>query len=75
MRTWDLNAGAAKLELAMKALAGVNADVGERWSDEKNLAFQKEYIRPLDPKMRNLFDALNRLADVLATAARQCEDR
>lgn len=75
MRTWDLTAGAAKLELAIKALQGTNADVAERWNDEKNLAFQNEYIRPLDPKIRNLFDALHRLAEVLATASRQCEDR
>jgi hypothetical protein len=75
MRTWDLNAGAAKLDLAMKSLQGTNADVAERWSDEKHRAFQEEFIRPLDPKLRNLFDALHRLADVLATASRQCDDR
>jgi hypothetical protein len=74
MRTWDLNAGVAKLELAMKSLKGTNADVAERWSDEKNAAFQEEFVRPLDPKLRNLFDALHRLADVLATASRQCGD-
>jgi hypothetical protein len=74
MRTWDLNAGAAKLELAMKSLTGTSADVAERWSDERNLAFREEFIRPLDPKLRNLSDALHRLADVLATAERQCGD-
>jgi uncharacterized protein YukE len=75
MRTWDLNAGAAKLELALKVFMASNYDVAEHWSDDTNRAFQATYVRPLDPAMRSLLEALHRLSEVLANAERECDER
>ncbi len=56
----------------MKSLQATSAEVKEYWSDEANRKFQETYISPVEPKLRNLLDAIQRLADVLASAENQC---
>ncbi|MBN2580974.1 MAG: hypothetical protein JXB10_18475 [Pirellulales bacterium] len=72
MKTCDLSAGAAKLELAMESLHAADAEANHYWSDEAHCKFQETYVAPLDPKVRRLLDAIQRLAEVLAVAERQC---
>ncbi len=72
MRTWDLNTGAANLEMAMASLQAACADASEQWTDQTNRDFQKDYLAPLDPKFRRALDAVHRLAQVLTRAERDC---
>jgi hypothetical protein len=72
MRLWDLNTGAAKLELGMDSLQKAAAEVGTRWDDEAFRGFQSDYLEPLEPRIRRALDAIHRLAEVLARAEREC---
>jgi len=74
MRLWDLTAGTAKLEFALKTLQTKTADIGEAWSDEAYARFLETYLEPVEPRMRTMIDAIHRLSDVLSTAERQCGD-
>jgi hypothetical protein len=72
VKTWDLTAGAGKLELALESLHTARIEVEKYWSDEAERKFQGTYVTPLEPKVRSLLDALQRLGEVLAAAERQC---
>ena len=74
MRLWDLTAGAAKLELALKTLQTKTAEIGEAWSDEAYDRFLETYLEPIEPRMKTMIDAIHRLSEVLNTAERQCRD-
>ena len=74
MRPWDLTAGTAKLELALKTLQTRTADIGEAWSDEAYTRFLETHLEPIAPRMKTLIDAVNRLSEVLNAAERQCRD-
>jgi hypothetical protein len=72
MKSWDLTSGASKLELSMQSLQMACAEAQQYWSDEAQRKYQETYIAPLEPKVRNVLDAIHRLAEVLANAERQC---
>jgi hypothetical protein len=72
MKTCDLSAGAAKLELALESLHAADAEANQYWSDEAHRKFRETYVAALEPKVRRLLDAVQRLAEVLAAAERQC---
>jgi len=72
MKTWDLSAGASKLKLALDSLHAARGEVEKYWSDQAHRKFQETYVAPLEPKVRNLLDAVQRLAEVLNTADRHC---
>lgn len=74
MRLWDLTAGAAKLELAVKTLQTKAADIGDAWSDEAYARFLETYLEPIEPRLKSMIDAIHRLSDVLNAAERQCCD-
>jgi hypothetical protein len=72
MRNVDVNAGAAKLELALKTFRTTFAAVESQWTDAARRDFQETHLAPLEPKVKNMVDAITRLAEVLAAAERQC---
>ena len=72
MKTWDLTAGAAKLKLALESLHAAGAQVEQYWHDEAQRKFQETYLASLEPQVRSLLDAIKHLAEVLASAERQC---
>jgi uncharacterized protein YukE len=74
MRLWDLTAGAARLELALKTLQTRVADIGEAWSDEAYGRFLETYLEPIEPRMKTMIDAVHRLSEVLSEAERNCRD-
>ncbi len=74
MRAWDLTAGTAKLELALKTLQAKTAEIGEAWADDAYARFLETYVEPIEPRMRTMIDAVHRLSEVLNTAERQCRD-
>lgn len=72
MRSWNLSGGAAKLEMAAKTLFGAVHDASRAWDDATNRRFQQTYLGPLEPKLRDLLDAIRRLDQVLQSADRAC---
>ncbi len=74
MRLWDLTAGVAKLELALKTLQTKTAEIGDAWSDEAYTRFLETHLEPIEPRMKTMIDAIHRLSEVLNTAERQCRD-
>jgi hypothetical protein len=75
MRTWDLNSGAAKLEMALEALQEAAAASMDEWSDDSNRMFQEKYILPIEPRVRRAMEAFRALAEVLGRAQRACGSR
>jgi hypothetical protein len=73
VKNWDLNAGAARLELALEALRKTTAEVGESWSDQTYEDFRQSYLVPLEPKVRTALDAVHRLEQILGRARRECD--
>ena len=74
MRQWDLTAGAAKLDLAFKALLQSTNDINESWDDATFENFRETFVDPLEPKIKTLLEGVNRLSEVLNTARQQCRD-
>jgi hypothetical protein len=72
MKAWDLNAGIGKLKLSLESLNEASANAQQYWNDEAYCRLQETYIAPVDPKVRNLLDALQRLGEVLNSAEREC---
>ena len=75
MKHWDLSTGTGRLELALQALGRTKGDVAESWDDDASRRFQETFVEPLEPRIRTLLDAPGRLAEVLASAERQCRDQ
>jgi hypothetical protein len=73
VKSCDLSSGAAKLELAIKSLRTTIYAVNEQWKDEAQRKFQENHLAPIEPNVRNMIDAIGRLAEVIATAERQCD--
>jgi hypothetical protein len=74
MKTFDVNAGAAKLEMALKTFHTTFAAVDPQWTDAARREFQETHLAPMEPNVKNMVEAVTRLAEVLAAAERQCSD-
>ena len=72
MKSCDLSAGAAKLELAIKSLRTTISAVEQQWNDETHRQFQEAHLAPIEPKVRGTFDAIARMGEVIAAAERDC---
>ncbi len=73
MRKWDLNTGAARLDLALRSLQLAWNDAGELWDDETSRAFREKYFHPLEPRVRRAMDAIQRLSEVFSAAERELD--
>ena len=73
MKTWDLNAPAAKLEVAAKGLRTTMTAVDKQWADQARRDFENMYLVHLDSNLRGIQDAIKRLAEVLASAQADCD--
>lgn len=74
MRAWDLTGNSAKLGEAMHTFQTVASNIADSWSDQAYTNFVETYLEPVEPRVRTTLDAARRLAEVLASAAKQCED-
>jgi hypothetical protein len=70
MKHFDLSSGASKMALALKQLDIKWESAKESWNDGTSKAFHKEHIEPLMPDVKQTLEAVGRLAEVLARAAR-----
>lgn len=74
MRRWDLHTEASKLELAFELLRSADAEATHHWDDSTHREFQEKYLGPLEPQLKRAVGAVQRLAEVLARAQRECDD-
>ena len=72
MKNSDIVGAAAKLELALKTFRTTFAAVDPQWTDAARRDFEETHLAPVEPNVRNMLEAIARLAAVLATAERQC---
>jgi hypothetical protein len=72
VKSCDLTAGAAKLELALKSLRTTAAAVEAQWNDEAQRKFRENHLAAVEPKTRGMFEAIGRMTEVLAAAERDC---
>jgi hypothetical protein len=73
VKSCDMSTGAAKLELAMKSLRTTLSAVEKQWNDETHRKFHEIHLAPIDPSVRGMFDAIARMAEVIAAAERDCD--
>ena len=72
MKTWDLISGSKKIDLAADGLRVAASEVERYWNDKAYQKFMETYITPLDPRVRAYLDAIQRLAEILNAAERDC---
>ncbi|RLS34564.1 MAG: hypothetical protein DWH79_04095 [Planctomycetota bacterium] len=74
MKSFDLSSGASKLALALKQLDIKWNSATDTWNDGTAKGFHKEHIEPIMPEVKTTLEAIGRLAEVLARAARDVAD-
>jgi hypothetical protein len=74
MKVGDLSGGASKLALSLKQLGIKWESAKEAWNDSTSKVFHKDHIDPLLPAVKETLEAVGRLAEVLARAARDVSD-
>ena len=72
MRGCDPTSAAAKLEMALEAIHRARADVSQQWDDPMSRGFDKDFLDPLEPKVKLALDAIHHLSQVLSKAEREC---
>ena len=74
MKHVALSSGASHMALALKQLDIKWESAKESWNDGTSKAFHKEHIEPLMPDVKQTLEAVGRLAEVLARAARDVSE-
>ena len=74
MTIGDLRGGSTQLSDSFDSLKAAWAETATRWDDSTSRRFHKERLEPLEPIARRAVFAIQRLAEVLATAERECSD-
>ena len=74
MKHIDLSGGASKMSLALKQLEIKWESAKDTWNDSTSKAFHKEHLEPLRPDVKETLEAIGRLAEVLARAARDVNE-
>jgi hypothetical protein len=72
MRGCDPDSAAAKLEMAIEAINRAWADDAAQWDDPMSRAFEKEFLAPLESKVKRALDAIHHLTETIANAEREC---
>jgi hypothetical protein len=73
MRIADLTSGAARLRDAADVLAAKWAETQEFWKDDNSRSLEENQLRPLAGELSSALTAIQRLAEVLDQAQRECE--
>ncbi|MFM8578165.1 MAG: hypothetical protein ACKOCN_05120 [Planctomycetaceae bacterium] len=75
MRIGDLSSGASKLALSLKLLEQKWESARSSWDDATSRQFHEEHIETLHPDVKDMLEAVGRLAEVLHRAARDVSDQ
>ncbi len=69
----SIRTGKAQLEAALKELLIKWDHTQTRWNDPVSKDFDKEFITPIDRRIKSAIPAIEKLADVLHKARRDCQ--
>ena len=73
MRISDLSTGISKLNASIQTLSNAWHEVQEQWRDATAKEFEQRYLEELKPAVKTSIEAMNRMANLLATVERDCE--
>ncbi len=74
MRGCDPASAAAKLEMALETLNRARAEAAPQWDDTMSRSFEKEFLAPLEPKIKRALDAIHHLTETISKAERECSE-
>lgn len=74
MRICDLQTGTIRLTRAAKRLRDQWLMTKEHWRDENSRTFERDHLDPLAPAITLTLAAVQRLAEVLEQAERECSE-
>ena len=74
MKSWDLQTGVIRLTRAAKQLRDRWSETKEQWNDQNRRDFERNHLEPLAPEITLTLAAVQRLAEVLEQARRDCVD-
>jgi uncharacterized protein YukE len=74
MTLCDLDSGIGRLSRAFAELKERVVDVKSQWNDETLRQFEEAHLRELPARMQLLVTAVERLADFVNQAERECAD-
>ena len=74
MKSWDLQTGVIRLTRAAKQLRDRWSEIKEHWNDQNRRDFERNHLEPLAPEITLTLAAVQRLAEVLEQARRDCVD-
>ena len=69
----SVSTGMIKLRTAIKALGHRWDETGEQWDDTVRSEFEENYLEEAHARVEGVLREMERLAEVLAKARRQCE--
>jgi len=72
MRLWDFRSPAGRLHEALDMLKKTTESLRERWNDPAMDFFRNTYLGPLEAKVREALEAISRLDQTFAEAAKEC---
>jgi uncharacterized protein YukE len=75
MRICDLATGAGQLQHAFGQLKERWRDARAHWDDEAARNFEETFLRPIPARLQHLVIAIDRLAQMVEQAERDCADR
>ena len=74
MRICDLSSGLGHLERVSAQLKDRWRDTQEHWDDTARSQFEAEHLRPLEPPIKLTVAYVQRFAELLERARRECRD-
>ncbi|REK11189.1 MAG: hypothetical protein DWQ37_14755 [Planctomycetota bacterium] len=73
MRTGELTVGAARLHKSWQKLRAHWEQTKLEWRDTVAQDFERRYLNEIEPELKTTLERMRILADVLATAHRDCD--
>ncbi len=74
MKICDLHTGTGRLMRAAKTLRERWGETNAEWNDSASQQFEQAFLKPLGPEVQLTLTAIQRLAEVLEAAEKECED-
>lgn len=74
MKHCDLTSSVGRMNKAMATLREKWLQTKEHWNDAASREFEEKHLQPLIPQMQFTIAAVQRLAEVIEKAEKDCED-
>jgi hypothetical protein len=74
MHIGNLQGSAGRLQEALETLQLAWQRAADHWRDERSQAIEEECLRPLAQEVNAALPAISHMAQVLAQAARECNE-